>query len=255
MPDLPGRLIGLRLGHVSDLHAGRWNSTLAAAQDLLLAAELDLVLATGDFCTSPRRWRRGADMIRRFFGPVVERTPVFGVLGNHDHAELANLGDLPLTLLRNESVEFRCGDTVLRLAGVEQTAPRRGDLPAALRQGANAAATVLLAHYPSTVFKLPAGQVDLQLSGHTHGGQIRLPGLGCLWTNDRISRRMAQGLHAVGGTFLHVSPGIGVSPPLPIRLNCPAEVTVLTLVRGGSTARAGGGGVVHEAARPVTDRY
>jgi len=236
LPNLPDGLVGLRLGHVSDLHAGRWNPILAAAQDLLLAADLDLLLATGDFCTSSRRWRRGAEVVRRFFGPIAERTPVFGVLGNHDHRDLAGAPDLPLTLLRNESGRFRRDGAILRLAGVEQTEPYGGDVGAALSGVMDASATVLLAHYPSTVFKLPPGLVDLQLSGHTHGGQIRLPWLGCLWTNDRISRRMARGLHVVGGTVLYVSAGVGVSPPIPIRVNCPAEVAVLTLERAGAVS-------------------
>jgi len=72
--------------------------------------------------------------------------------------------------------------------------------------------------------------VQLVLSGHTHGGQIKLPWLGCVWPNDRIPRRLARGVHEVNGTKVHVSAGIGSSPPLPVRINCPPELSLLTLV-------------------------
>jgi predicted MPP superfamily phosphohydrolase len=98
--------------------------------------------------------------------------------------------------------------------------------------------TILLAHYPSTVFRLPIGCVQLVLTGHTHGGQIRLPGLGCIWANDRVPLRISRGLHHVASTTIHVSPGIGVSLPLRIRWNCPPEVTVLGLMASHRTGNA-----------------
>lgn len=229
VPMLPEGLAGVRIAHVSDLHAGRWTPVLQAARDRLTEAPFDFVFATGDFSKSPRRWRQGAEIIKRFFGPIAANTPVFGVLGNHDHPDLGAEPDLPITFLRNESLVCTHNDVDFELAGVEQTVPRGGDVQAALTGPRRAALTILLAHYPSTVFDLVPLRVDLQLSGHTHGGQIRLPGLGCIWTNDKISRRMAMGLHVVAGTFLHVSAGIGASPPIPIRVNCPPEITVLTL--------------------------
>ncbi|MFH1110714.1 MAG: hypothetical protein V1790_16175, partial [Planctomycetota bacterium] len=109
-----------------------------------------------------------------------------------------------------------------------------------------------LAHYPSTVFRVPMGKVQLVLSGHTHGGQIRLPGLGCVWANDRIPRRMSRGLHEVAGTMIHVSPGIGVCLPIRIRVNCPAEVTVLTLVAVASDHEAVGSAPTEKEDRLVS---
>ena len=99
---------------------------------------------------------------------------------------------------------------------------------------------------PSTVYELRPGQVQMLLSGHTHGGQIRLPGLGCIWANDRIPVGMARGLHYVNGTVLHVNAGLGVSPPIRLRLFCPPEISIITLRDAKAGSPEGGVGVKNE---------
>ena len=235
---LPTGLDGLRLAHVSDFHFRRWDRASEAAQTLLTHLDYDVLLVTGDFCSFRWKWRRAAELTQRFLEPIAQR-PAYAVLGNHDDPRLAD-ADLPLRFLRNESVSLDSLGASLTLAGVDQSGRWTEDLDAALRRGPASGPTILLAHYPSTVFRVPIGKVQLVLSGHTHGGQIRLPGLGCVWANDRIPRRMSRGLHEVAGTMIHVSPGIGVSLPLRIRVDCPAEVTVLTLVAVASDREAVG---------------
>jgi len=227
--NISAELAGLRIAHISDFHFRRWNRVTQAAQDLLLTADYDLVATTGDFGTNPRRWTRAADLMRRFFEPIAQRAPIYAVLGNHDNLAMATAPDMPLVFLKNESVSIRHSGGVFELVGLDQGLFGTEDMQSALGGARRHDLTVLLAHYPSTVFRLPPGRVDLQLSGHTHGGQIRLPYLGCIWANDRIPPRMSRGLHAVAGTILHSSPGIGVCPPIPVRINCPAEVALLTL--------------------------
>jgi len=244
----PPEWAGVRLAHVSDFHFRRWNGIYAAAQEALSTLEFDLLAATGDFCSAPHQWARSAELISRFFGPLAERAPVYAVLGNHDHPALAKNDGLPVTFLRNQSVVVAVEGAVCRIAGVEQVHYATEDLPRALGDREGAGPTILLAHYPSTVFRLPPGRVDLQLSGHTHGGQIRLPYVGCVWTNDGIPCRMARGLHLAGGTYLHVSSGIGVSQPIPWRFNCPPEVTVLNLTPADPTAL---GDAAHEVGTSV----
>ena len=114
----------------------------------------------------------------------------------------------------NESVRIEHDGDFVEVIGVNQSTPCTENLDTALRDERPSGVRFLLAHYPSTIYRLPPDRVDIQLSGHTHGGQIRLPWLGCLWANDRIPTGLARGLHAVNGTHLHVSPGIGVSPAL-----------------------------------------
>jgi len=141
-----------------------------------------------------------------------------------------------LTFLRNQSAQITIRGCCVNLAGVEQTSPRGGDLHATLSQASAQSPTILMAHYPSTAFQLNGQSVQLVLSGHTHGGQIRLPWLGCIWPNDRVPRKMASGLHEVNGVPVHISAGIGVSLPLRMRINCPPEISILTIREGEAPA-------------------
>lgn len=230
VPGWPSELDGLRVAHISDLHLRRWNPVLEAAQGLLEELEYDLLAVTGDFGNFRRHWPRAVDLTRRFFEPLADRGNLFAVLGNHDDPRIAAAANLPLTFLRNERRRITVSGATLCLHGLEQCTPDAECMEGL--SSADAAPTILLAHYPSTVYRLPAQcGIGLILSGHTHGGQIRLPGLGCLWPNDRIPRAMARGLHRVGDRLLHVSSGIGVSLPLRIRVNCAPEIALLTITR------------------------
>jgi len=151
------------------------------------------------------------------------------VLGNHDDPRIGSTDGLPIVFLQNRSVVVERDGERINVSGVDQSRPGAEDLSAAFAGNNERAPTILLAHYPSTVFRLSDGQAQLVLSGHTHGGQIRLPWLGCVWPHDRIPRRMARGLHVVGSTTLHVSAGVGVSLPIRLRVNCPPEIAILTL--------------------------
>lgn len=228
-PKWPEPLAGLRVAHVSDFHFTRWTRTTRHAQELLRSLQYDLLLVTGDFGNFHRHWPHAAEMTREFFRPIADRAPTYAVLGNHDHPSFPTAGGLPLTFLRNESTQVTLHGTKLNIAGVEQTLPRGGDLNGTLARTDPKSPTILLAHYPSTVFQLAGRNVQLVLSGHTHGGQIRLPWLGCLWPNDRVPRKMANGLHLVNDIFVHISAGLGVSLPIRIRFNCPPEIAILTM--------------------------
>lgn len=225
----PEGLSGLRIAHISDLHFTRWTRTLAHAKGLLETLPYDLLVVTGDFGNFHRHWPHAANMARDFFAQIAERAPTFAVLGNHDHPRLPTAENLPLRFLRNQVAQVSIRGGVINVAGIEQTVPRGGDLQGTLAQADDRSPTVLLAHYPSTAYSLNGRNVQLVLSGHTHGGQIRLPWLGCIWPNDRIPRKMSNGLHMVNDVHVHVSAGIGVSLPLRIRINCPAEIAILTM--------------------------
>lgn len=235
----PAGLSGLRIAHVSDFHFRRWNRSTIHAQELLKALEYDLLLVTGDFGNFHRHWRHAADMTREFFAPVAGRVPTFAVLGNHDDPRFPSADNLPLTFLRNESVRLAIRGGHLNLAGIEQVQPRGGNLDATLSGVQPGAPTVLMAHYPSTSYRVRGEQVQLVLSGHTHGGQIRLPWLGCIWPNDHVPRRMASGLHQVKDVYVHISAGIGASLPIRMRINCPPEIAILTM-RCGMDSQVGG---------------
>ncbi len=229
VPGLARAQHGLRIAHISDFHFKRWNRVLSEARSRLLGPGYDLLLVTGDFSGLPQRWRQAANLSRRFFDGITPRLGTFAVLGNHDRSRLADQPDPPFRWLRNENVRLDLGGSPLHLAGVEQCIGENGNLNATLKNIPEGEPVVLLAHYPSTAFDLSPGRVQLQLSGHTHGGQICLPRLGCVFTNDRIPTRQARGLHRIAGTSVHVSAGLGVSGPIPFRVQCPAELTYITL--------------------------
>jgi len=220
---------GMRIAHLSDLHFCRWSRVLETARELLRSLPYDALAVTGDFSDWRRNWRRTVRMMREFFGPIAGNRPIYATLGNHDHPRIAEAADMPIRFLRDDSTIHEHRNGLLRIAGVEQLHQHGGDTKKACLSRDVDLPTVLLAHYPSTVYRLGSARVGLVLSGHTHGGQIRLPHAGCVWSNDSLPPRLAHGLSRVNGTTLHVSAGIGVSWPLPVRVNCPPEISILTL--------------------------
>jgi predicted MPP superfamily phosphohydrolase len=155
------------------------------------------------------------------------------VLGNHDADELADVSGRPLTFLQDQWLRIDVGGGALVFAGLNQAGDRKGDLDRALAEAPADLPIVLLAHYPSTVYRVRDERVRLVLAGHTHGGQIRLPWIGCVRAHDRIPLGLARGLHVVNGRYLHVCAGIGVSSPVRARFLCPPEIVILTLCAAG----------------------
>jgi predicted MPP superfamily phosphohydrolase len=237
LPDLPATLTGLRIIHLSDLHADRWTARLAVLRDLLADLEADLCALTGDLIHRPSRWQEEVPHVLRVLEPLRGRLPVAAVFGNHDTADLqASLEQAEVDVLRDEARSYRFPDRrgTLWLTGVDQPSYATGDVEQALAgiehdSPDEPASTILLAHVPSTVYRVPANRVQMQLSGHTHGGQYRIPGIGCLYNHDRIPLSASRGLSRINATTLHVSAGIGASGPMRFRLFCPPELTVLTL--------------------------
>lgn len=226
---LPAGADGLRLLHLSDLHLRKWGRVEREVQRLLTNIEHDLLVITGDFCYRPQMHARAAELTNRLLQPVAPKHGIIAVLGNHD-LPCFTAHEVPMRFLRNDNmyVELDSGGA-LCLAGVEQSHHRRGEAMTALKGTPSNLPRILLTHYPSTAFELPSTSGVLVLAGHTHGGQIRIPGIGCVFNNDRIPVSMSRGLHLVNGNWLHVSAGIGASPPIPTRVFCPPEIGLITL--------------------------
>ena len=151
-------------------------------------------------------------------------------LGNHEHwtdadAVAGALADAGITVLRNAAQEIREG---LWVAAVDDVWEQHADLEKALDKVPTGATIVLLAHEPDYADEVAAdGRVSLQLSGHSHGGQVRLPFVGPP-ALPYLGRKYPAGLYRVGGTWLYVNRGVGALGP-PVRFNCRPEVTLLTL--------------------------
>jgi predicted MPP superfamily phosphohydrolase len=233
IPRLDPRLHGFRIVQLSDLHFEFASDRAFAEMVVEIVAPLgaDVVAVTGDLVDGTVRHL--ADAIEPLRG-LRARHGVF-FTGNHDFysgadAWCAHLARLGWRVLRNERATVEHDGASLDVAGVDDpTAASLGrppDLAAAVAGRDPSRPLLLLAHQPSAVAEASARGVDLQLSGHTHGGQLAPFG----WF-VRLAQPSVAGLSRHGATALYVSRGTGSWGP-PMRVGAPAEVTVLTLVRG-----------------------
>jgi uncharacterized protein len=239
--------------HVSDLHmrAGDWalQRFLSRVPDELGAAP-DLVLATGDLIEDDS----GIDPVVEAFGSLEARWGRFYVLGSHDYyqsrfqaytkyftgrgpinADRADTERLEMGLLKkgwrsltNSTETIDADGKVVRVTGVDDPYLKRQRTEHIKRRPDDALAIGLM-HSPDVVSEFSLAGFDLILAGHTHAGQVRLPVAGAVVTNCTLPAGLAGGLHRVGGSWLHVSPGLGTGKFAPVRLNCPPEITLLLL--------------------------
>lgn len=223
---LPGIQTPLRILHLTDLH-GR-----GLAPERLGAGHrpANLVAFTGDLVTRATQLHRAEAVLKDLaerFGPGALR---LAVLGNHDvrvgrEPVMAALSRAGFRVLLNEAVPVDGG---LWVAGVDDPAEGKPDFEAALRDVPREAPLVLLAHGPQVLSAAVANGIPLVLCGHTHGGQIRLPGLGAVYTAHRLGRRLDAGWFEHGPTRLYICRGIG-TVHLPLRFFCLPEVAVFDL--------------------------
>ncbi len=232
---LPPAFEGFRIVQLTDVHVGpilrrEFLADLVARTNAL---EPDLVAITGDLVDG------SVEELRDVVAPLADlraRHGVFFVTGNHEYysgaqAWLAHLPTLGVRPLCNERVEIRRGTDAIDLAGIDDAIasgfgpPHGADLDRALAGRDASRTVVLLAHQPRQVFDAERLGVDLQLSGHTHGGQIAPFGLFV-----RLVQPLVAGLGRFGPTTLYVSRGAGTWGP-PMRLANPAEITVVELSR------------------------
>ncbi len=235
----PRALDGYRIAQISDVHIGPILRRPFAASVVARVNALapDLVAVTGDLVDGGVK--QLADEVAPF-GDLRARQGVYFVTGNHDHYSgadswSAKIGELGIRVLRNERVALGEGDAVFDLVGVDDhrgdvmKAAGREDLAKALAGRDPSRPAILLAHDPSTFKRASRMGIALQLSGHTHGGQ--------LWPFHylvRVAIPFVAGIHRRNGATLFVSRGTGFWGP-PMRLFAPAEITELTL-RAASSA-------------------
>ena len=233
LPHLPPELAGLRIGLLTDIHhdLGRPLALLRKGVDLLNAAAPDLIVLGGDYIVSRAA---GFDACTAILEQLRAPLGVYAILGNHDYwagGDLiaAKVEAAGATVLRNESRRVANGDAEFWLIGLDDAARRRVDLDAAFAGVPEGSFRILLAHEPDMADHLDGRRVDLQLSGHTHGGQVVFPLVGPL-VLPILGRRYLKGLDRLPTHTLYTSRGLGGVPPF-ARLNCPPEATVLTLTR------------------------
>ncbi len=233
---LPGAFDGMTIAQLSDLHYGPYVSHEHLAQSIRMTNALkpDLIVLTGDLVNKSWKYIQPcAELLRELQAPY----GVFAVLGNHDYW----VGDLDMILralrqngvqlLRNQAAPLTRGRSTFYLVGLDDLWQDLTDLSRALSAVPHNACKVVLMHEPDYADVCAQAEVDLQLSGHSHGGQVRLPFLGPL-VLPRFGEKYPMGLARAGNfTQVYTTRGIGLLPP-PIRFNCPPEITFLTLTTG-----------------------
>jgi uncharacterized protein len=226
---LPAAFDGMRILHLSDLHIDVSPESAHAITAAVRGVDYDLCVLTGDY-----RFRTTGEITPTLRGMERLRASIAGdvyaVLGNHDSVLMVpDLEDMGIRVLMNESVVLERGGDQLHLAGIDD-AHFFGveNFDKALNGVPAEVPAILLSHTPEVYRQAAHAGVDLLLCGHTHGGQICLPGGLPLFLDARIPRRLGRGYwryHAMHG---YTSRGAGTSI-VEVRLNCPAEITVHTL--------------------------
>jgi predicted MPP superfamily phosphohydrolase len=231
--NLPASFDGYRLLQLTDLHASRLfqASWVRAVVERSLASNVDVIVVTGDFIDGTVAARRAdVEPLRDLRAP----DGVWAVTGNHEYifgaeAWRARIAELGIRILANEHVVLRRANAELVLAGVEDRSASRGgrrhDLDAALAGAPPAAPVLLLDHQPGAARHAAARGVELQLSGHTHGGMV----LGLDRVVARANDGFVSGTYDVEGMTLYVNNGTGLWPGFALRLGRPSELTRITL--------------------------
>ena len=223
---LPESFEGFRILHLSDLHLDVSDTFVQTLVERVQALEYDLCVITGDFRFRTHGAYEAALAGMAQLMPQLSG-PVYGVLGNHDCIRMVpGLEALGLRMLLNESVVLRRGEDEIHLAGIDDPHYYRVDnLERACGDIPPGAVAVLLSHSPEIYKQVAHAGIALMLCGHTHGGQIRLPGGIPLMTNADCPRRFCAGpwrhCHLQGYTSLGTGSSI-----IAARFNCPPEMTI-----------------------------
>ena len=235
---LPAAFSGFRLVQISDLHFGSWLTLelLQPTLELLIAQNPDAIAITGDFVEGDAGGvpaGRELDRVRDVFRSLAQRFPTFAIMGNHDHwVDVAMvrrfLAETRISELRNDVFAFEKNGKRFYLCGVDDIWEKKYDLQAATSKLSMQDCAVLMAHEPDFADQAAAtGQFDLQISGHSHGGQVVIPFFAPPLL-PYLGQKYHTGLYRVGEMFQYTNRGLGMIKPA-VRFNCRPEITVFTL--------------------------
>ena len=238
LPRLSRRFSGFRVAQISDIHMGGWMNPqrLQRVADLVLAQKPDVLLITGDFLIGydfNHASRQALEDLIIGLSPLTNSVPTFAVLGNHDYwinskAVRGMLRTAGITDLTNRVCTLTRDGEHLHLCGVDDVWDGDVRLDDVLAQLDGDGAAILMAHEPDFAdISAATGRFDLQLSGHSHGGQIVLPLLGPPRL-PYLGRKYPSGLYKIREMLQYTNRGVGMAR-LPIRINCPPEITLFVL--------------------------
>jgi hypothetical protein len=249
LDNLPTVFNGLKIGQITDIHAGPLvpRDLIKEGVDLIMSSRPDLIVLTGDFISGATKilWTTYGGFKEKNYAYCMEELSrlnaplgVFASLGNHDFwsgsgvaDKIANgLKNIGVRVLRNESQTLKRGGESLEIIGVDDYWEGSYSLSNALKEVPERTCRILISHNPDVNEDIEnlKENIDLIISGHTHGGQIVLPLVGALYTPSPFGQKYLAGLVRDGNRQTYVSRGLGLFF-VPIRLNCPPDVSVLTL--------------------------
>jgi predicted MPP superfamily phosphohydrolase len=241
----PTRLDGFTIVLLSDFHYDPYFSIhpLKAAISMVNALRADLIALTGDFVSMPLFSKDDekaasaaepcADLLQQVHAPHGS----WAVMGNHDFFTVPELVTSALhahgiQVLSNEAAAIEANGARFWLGGVDDVLGQTADLDETLHSIPSDEAVILLAHEPDYADEVARYPVDLQLSGHSHGGQVRLPFVRPLYLPE-LARKYVAGLYKIRDLTLYTNRGLGTLA-LPVRWNCPPEITLFTLRRAAT---------------------
>lgn len=251
LKDLPPAFDGFKIGQITDIHAGPLvpGELVEKGVKLLMAKRPDMIALTGDFVSGATRilWTTYGGFKQHHFDACLKalsrlQAPqgVYAVLGNHDFWSGKTVADrvvkglegIGVRVLRNESVLLRRAGEELCVVGVDDYWEQSYSLTKALKKAPENACRILLSHNPDVNEDIvTSGQrIDLIVAGHTHGGQIVLPLIGAPYLPSPFGQKYRAGLVQDVNSMTWVGRGLGLFF-VPIRLNCPPDVSLLTLHR------------------------
>jgi len=233
IPDLDPSFNDYRIVHISDIHLGQWISAkrIEGVVNLVNKLKPDLVAITGDSVSYVVN-EPVLEMLR-FLKNLKPKDATVAVLGNHDHwvgaEEIRKVMDESKIIeLENDVYTLKRGGAMLYIAGVDSITLEKHDLDVVLRKLPSSGPAILLAHEPDFADESAAtGRFSLQLSGHSHGGQMIIPGIGTPFRGSKF-KKYPLGEYQVGDMVQYTNRGLGTNV-FWIRINCPPEITILRL--------------------------
>jgi len=223
---LPHLFDGYTLLHLSDLHIDMCDGAMRRLEELVLNLEYDLCVITGDYrAASSGPFDAAIDGMRRLRSRL--QSPVYGVLGDHDTIQMVpDLEDMRIRMLMNECESISRGGDRIFLAGIDDAHYYGVDnIEKAASKVPHDGFSILLSHTPEIYRQATHAGFDLLLSGHTHGGQICLPGGIPITLNSVLPRYMGSGAWTYHGMAGYTSVGVG-SSIIAVRINCLPEITL-----------------------------
>jgi predicted MPP superfamily phosphohydrolase len=231
VPHIPEGFNGLKIIHLSDLHVSKYGKREERIKHIIKEEKPDIIFITGDFVSNS--W--GITPCLKTLDGTGAPLGVWAVWGNNDNGlkekgkrlkeGIARCG---INILTNENTLIELNGSTIRLIGVDDPHRKKDDLTMAMEGTSEGEFKILLAHSPVIIRKAADMGINLVLSGHTHGGQVRIPLLGAIYNHTWDLFRYSAGMFRVKSTQMYVSRGLGMSV-IPIRFLCNAEFIIFTL--------------------------